>query len=79
MELPLCPNFILKRGCERSDMMLLGEGDDYWTFHCRTCKLVHVVSKQGVQDKSKFEVLTRRRQEQETLERLRSSRRKIFA
>ena len=45
MELPKCVNFVKKRGCDRSDIILRGEGEDHWQFHCRTCKLVWVVSK----------------------------------
>ena len=44
-ELPKCPNFEKKRGCERSDLKLVGENEHAWTFHCNTCLLDWVVSK----------------------------------
>ena len=77
MQLPECVNFVKKRGCSRSDMTVLSEQSDSWTLHCRTCKLVWVLSKEGVRDKNRFETEMRRRKEQEQLERARS-RRKIF-
>jgi len=76
---PLCRNFAQKRDCPKSDMRLKGEDDSCWIFQCRSCELVQVVSKDAVQDKSKFELAKKRMEEERIMQRLRDSRRKIFA
>jgi hypothetical protein len=43
--LPKCPNFVKRRGCERSDLTLIGENEEGWTFRCGTCELIWVCSK----------------------------------
>jgi hypothetical protein len=79
VELPLCANYIKKRGCSKSDMMLIEGNEQGWSFYCRNCKSVQIVSADGVRDRSKFELEEKRRKEQIILNRLRASRRKIFA
>ena len=44
-DFPLCRNFKEKRGCARSQVVMLGEGDDHFTFRCETCQLEFVCSK----------------------------------
>ena len=44
-DLPKCPNFVRKRGCPRSEIQLLGENEDAWTFRCSACELIWVCSK----------------------------------
>jgi hypothetical protein len=81
-EIPDCPNFIKKRGCSQSNVILLSEGPDAWVFHCKKpqgCGMINVVSKDGVRDKSKFDLAAKRRQEAEEMQRRWDSRRKIFA
>jgi hypothetical protein len=61
-------------------MKLIGEQDDAYVFQCQSssCKLVQVVSKQGIIDKSKFDN-AKKRFDQEVERRKRwESRRKIF-
>jgi len=52
--LPTCPNFAKKRGCASSKLRIIGEGDDFWTFHCDTCSLDWVVSKPASTERAKF-------------------------
>jgi hypothetical protein len=77
-EVPLCVNFIKKRGCERSDVKLTKETPEAWCFTCATCELLQVVSKDSIKDKSKFELAARRKQEHEQMMRLRDKKVKIF-
>lgn len=79
MELPLCRNFVRKLGCAESKVILIEENDEAWSFGCKTCGCVQLVSKEGVRDKTKFE-LAAKRTEEET-ERLRrwNARPKIFS
>lgn len=42
--LPQCPNYREKH-CERSELILVGEDDRYYRFHCKCCKLFWVWSK----------------------------------
>jgi hypothetical protein len=44
-EFPICRNFKEHRGCSRSQVVMLGEGDDHYTFRCETCRLEFVCSK----------------------------------
>lgn len=53
-EFPKCPNNVKKRGCERSDIRLLGENEEAWTFTCGTCELIWVVSKPSSAARGKF-------------------------
>jgi len=78
-ELPLCANFIKKRGCSESRMRLIESNAQGWSFYCDNCKSVQIVSADGVRDRSKFELAERRRQEQIHLNKLRDSKKKIFA
>lgn len=43
-QLPQCPNHREKR-CERSELILVGEDERYFKFHCKCCKLFWVWSK----------------------------------
>ena len=59
-EFPQCPNHVKKRGCTRSDIFLLNESSDHWTFRCRTCELIWVVSRPAQAARSKFRVAEER-------------------
>lgn len=37
--LPDCPNYREGKGCPRSDLILAGENERFYAFHCRTCGL----------------------------------------
>jgi len=78
-DIPLCQNFIKKRGCTDSRMRLIESNEHGWSFFCDGCKSVQVVSSDGVRDRSKFLLAEQRRKEQEELDRRWSKRRKIFA
>lgn len=43
--LPQCPNFLEKKGCQRSELKLAGENQKFYTFFCNCCKLMWVWSK----------------------------------
>lgn len=75
---PQCRNFTQKRDCPTSDMRLRGEDDACWIFQCKSCQLVQVVSKDGVQDKSKFDIARKRMEEALAMQRLIDGRRKYF-
>jgi len=78
-EIPFCARSIKNRGCEKSDVRLTGETEDAWVFQCFSCKAVQVVSKDGVRDKNKFELAAQRKREAEEIERIRRSKKTIFA
>jgi len=78
-QIPECVNYVKKGGCWKSDVVLENETSDAWAFRCRTCRLLFVVSKDGVRDKSKFEIAAKRRQQAEEEYREKMRRRKIFA
>jgi len=78
-EIPFCARSIKGRGCEKSDVRITGETDECWVFQCFSCKSVQVVSKNGVRNRSKFEAAVQRRREQEEIERIRRSKKTIFA
>jgi hypothetical protein len=44
-ELPKCPNFVKRRGCAKSDIKLVGENEEAWSFRCATCELIWICSK----------------------------------
>lgn len=78
MEFPPCPNFVKRRGCERSALVLRGEQDDSWTFECQTCKLVWVVSKPTEIVRSRLFQAEEEKRRQAEAHRRRDSRTKFF-
>jgi hypothetical protein len=78
-EIPQCVNFVKQGGCWKSDVILEKESPDAWAFRCKTCRLLFVVSKDGIRDKSKFELAAKRRKEAEGIYQERMKRKKIFA
>jgi hypothetical protein len=56
----------------------VNENDEAWIFQCQTCRLLQVVSKEGIRDRSKFEQAAKRRQEEIDRVRRWESRKKIF-
>jgi len=78
-EIPLCQNFLRKRGCSESRMRLIESNEQGWSFYCDNCESVQIVSSDGVRDRSKFQLAEQRRQEQIHLNRLRERKKKIFA
>lgn len=78
-EIPLCRNFKEDRQCSRSDMRLVEETDEAWVFVCKCCELVSVVAKDGISDRSKFELQRKRMHEQAELIRRWERRKKIFS
>jgi hypothetical protein len=78
-EIPACPNSINNGGCWKSDPKIQKETDDAWAFRCATCTCLYVVSKDGVRDKSKFDLAVRRKKELEEEYARRMKRSKIFA
>jgi hypothetical protein len=78
-EIPFCARSVKNRGCAKSDVRLTRESDDVWVFECQTCRAIQVVSKDGVKDRSKFEVAAERKRQQEEIERRWQSRRRTFA
>jgi len=77
--IPECVNFVKKGGCWKSDVILERETPEAWSFRCRTCRLLFVVSKDGIRDKSKFELAAQRKKEAEEAYEARMRRKKIFA
>ena len=45
MNLPVCPNHKEGKGCERSELRLLGENEQSFMFTCACCHLLWAVSK----------------------------------
>lgn len=78
-EIPLCQNWLKKRGCSGSDMRLVESNEHGWSFFCKGCSSVQIVSSDGVRDRSKFILAEQRKKEQEELDRRWSSRKRIFA
>ena len=77
-EIPKCANSVKGNGCPRSDVRLLNETEEAWVFQCKTCKLLQVVSKDGVRDRSRFDHERKKRDQQMELERLQGKRKKYF-
>lgn len=75
--IPKCRNAV-KSGDHKSDMRLKGETGEAWVFQCKICELVHVISKDGVRNKSNFELAAQRRREEEERVRRWAARKKIF-
>lgn len=67
------------RECSRSNVQLASETDDAWVFICRTCDGINVISKDGVRNRSQFELAKKRYQENVDLQRRWEKRKKIFA
>ena len=76
-EIPRCPNSV-GGGCPYSNMKVELETDEFWSFKCHTCKVISVVSKDGIRDKSKFEVATKRMEQQRELDSRWQKRKRIF-
>ena len=76
--IPECVNYVKNGGCWKSDVILEKESPDAWAFRCRTCRLLFVVSKDGVRDKSKFELAAQRRKQVEEEYERRMKKVKIF-
>jgi hypothetical protein len=76
--IPDCPNSVKGNGCTKSDPVLEKEGDDFWSFRCRSCKVIYVVSKDGVRERSQFELAAKRKREAEEAYEARIKRRKYF-
>jgi hypothetical protein len=78
-EFPKCPNFTKKRGCDRSDIKLIGENEEAWTFRCGTCTLVWVVSKSNSIHRGKLRAHEEKLRKEAEARRARDKRTKIFA
>ena len=77
-EIPNCPNSVNHGGCWKSDVFIEKEAEDAWSFRCRTCRVLFVVSKDGVRDKSKFDLAAKQRKHLEEQYAERMSRSKTF-
>jgi hypothetical protein len=77
-QIPECVNFVKKGGCWKSDVILERETPEAWSFRCRTCRLLFVVSKDGVRDKSQFELAAKRKKEMEEAYEARMRKKKYF-
>ena len=60
-------------------MRLLEENDEAWVFRCQCCTLIQAVTKDGIRDKSKFDLAEKRKHEQADIIRRWENRKKIFA
>lgn len=76
--IPECVNFVKKGGCWKSDVVMEKETPEAWSFRCRTCRLLFVVSKDSIRDKSKFELAAQRRKQAEEEYERRMKKRKYF-
>jgi hypothetical protein len=76
--IPNCPNSVKGNGCWKSDVHLVKETEDAWAFKCKTCAVLFVVSKDGVRERSQFDLAAKRRREVEEMYQERMKRRKIF-
>ena len=54
MNLPPCPNFTEGR-CPRSDVYVEREGDEFFTFRCRTCHCANVFPKDNSEKAGRYE------------------------
>jgi hypothetical protein len=77
-EFPKCPNFTKKRGCEKSDIKLLGENEDAWTFRCATCELIYVCSKPSSKARGQFRAQEEKLRQEAERRKKHDSRRMIF-
>ena len=77
--IPNCPNSVKGNGCWKSAVRLVKETAEAWSFRCDTCTCLFVVSKDGVRDRSQFELAAKRKKEAEEIYQERMRRRKIFA
>jgi hypothetical protein len=77
-EVPSCPNSVKGNGCWKSDVRLVNETPDAWAFKCLTCRVLFVVSKDGVREKSKFDLAVQRRKQAEEEYERRMKKKRIF-
>lgn len=77
-EFPKCPNYVKKRGCEKSDLKLLSENTDAWTFTCGTCEIIWVVSKPASAERGKFRAAEEKLRKQAEQRRKHNSRTVFF-
>lgn len=79
-DIPLCANST-KRTLESHEMKLVNETEEGWVFQCQNqlCKCLQVVSKDGVRERSKYEMAKKRQEEEVRRQKILSSRKKIFA
>jgi len=54
MNLPPCPNATEGR-CPRSDVYVAKEGDEFFTFRCRTCGTINVYPKEKDEKRGRYE------------------------
>jgi hypothetical protein len=78
-KVPDCPNSVKGNGCWKSDVILVNETADAWVFKCRTCTCLSVVSKDGVRERSQFELAAQRKQQAEEEYREKMKKKRIFA
>ena len=77
MEMPLCPNF--KKGrCEKSQVILQKEGEDFWSMLCQTCELTFVTSKPTAAARSKLRNAEEKMRKEAERRRARESRKVFF-
>ena len=77
-EIPNCPNSVKGNGCWKSNVVLSKETPDAWVFGCLTCRVIFVVSKDSIRDKSKFDLAVQRRQQAEEIYQERMKRKRYF-
>lgn len=78
-ELPSCPNFTRKRGCEKSAIRLMGETDEAWTLTCSTCEVIWVCSKPKSIERGKYRAAEERLRKEAEARRAREKKARIFA
>lgn len=78
MNLPVCPDFRERKGCERSELRLLGENGESYVFLCACCKLVWMVTKPKTKDAARWANYLKGVKEATEYERSQAARPKVF-
>ena len=76
-QLPTCPNF--REGkCPKSDLILLGESDKFYSFYCHSCFLEWAVSKPRTKQAAAYERDLQRVKQRTAQYREQEARAKVF-
>ena len=78
MNLPICPNYKEGKGCERSELRLLGENEQSFMFTCGCCHLLWAVSKPRTAAAARWENRIRQVKQATDRERELAARPKVF-
>lgn len=78
MNLPECPDHKEGKGCERSELRLLGENRESYVFLCACCKLVWMVTKTRTKEGARYANHIKKVKQATEAERAEAARPKVF-